>query len=87
MFVSTQRIRVIKNRIFLDVNRFDNSNIFITESRPCLIGIDGYNDLTSAVNRIAEFGNDLPLNIRMASDEDWQIVGNCGKSGFSILFR
>ena len=61
--------------------------MFFSASSPCFIGIDGYNDLTSAVNKIAEFGNDLQLNIRVASDEDWQIVGKCGKRGFNILFK
>ena len=85
LLLSTQCIKLISSCILDEENILDSSSIFLTQSNPIVVGIDGYKDLTSAVKIIDVEGNDRVVIICSADDDEWHIVGSNGRSGFKIL--
>ena len=64
--------------IFEDENIFDISSMFLTQSKPIVVGIEGYKDLTSAVKIKDVGGNDFLVIIFNAAADDVHIVcKNC----------
>jgi hypothetical protein len=73
------------NLIFEGGKRLDNSRIFLTYSRPIVVGIEGYKDFTSAVKMTDVEGNDFLVIIFNAAADDLHCVGSKGKIDFRIL--
>ena len=61
------------------------SNMFLTQSNPNEVGIDGYRDFTSAVKSNESLGKVCDVILCRISDDDWQIVGMYDNIGVKML--